>query len=791
MGTPDIDKLNSEMETLLQKQRELQDKIASITSEFDEYKTKILTNRGLIENVSKKNATEVNEIRTDLNEVKSKSLNNILDYTEFKKQQKTDNTQVNTEINRINASVTSLTNNSTDLTAKTNTINTKLTTLENKVYSGNDSKLINLEKAITSVRNSFETHVVDSSDSFKNLSNKCKIDIDKLNTRVDNIKTDFTSFQSTQNNNIQSLTNKIDLVDDKFNSVYTKPVIDGLMDLCYKKTGGEINGIVTFKNENCYLQSEISSNADAWRIKGFKTSDSTSYLEIATADDGNEGIVVRQYSHNNLGGYGVNGFNAVFREAWLLDQNGNASFPKTITANKFSGKLEVGGRVSDLSDTISVQAPAQDKNENTFYINNIYGANNLPTSNIFNGVGYSNLMTIRGQFISQLLLGSNGVETGNGKTHKNCSIYYRHMRDVYSKYSDWSRIAFSHEPIVGEQAIFREDNINFNNALYNGAYNISKVILNGTNNTPSGLYDWGIMTVAHSIDQRRNIKDVVQIYYPHGDQNIKSRHRVAFRVGHSDNVNLDYRFAEWQYLVTQGVLDEALEDVAAGLKRNKQYSVGMVVGYKHLPSWAKLECVQSGTTASTVNFSTQGIKQGDYIVDGTTKWIVDDVRDGTRIGSVTGSLYLPDGYVLANGATVNRANFPRLVNLANKYNLWTNNPSTDLGLFGRGDGNLTFVLPNWMNRMMQFTQGNIGRAIEAGLPNITGEVDYIASQIEKVVNKTGAFKGTHESTGTVWSGSMTVKTTAINIDASRSNAIYGKSETVQPPAIRVLPIIRY
>ena len=125
-----------------------------------------------------------------------------------------------------------------------------------------------------------------------------------------------------------------------------------------------------------------------------------------------------------------------------------------------------------MSNAIVITASDKDKYENTFYINNIYNASNSPRHNIFHNVDYGNLMTIRGQFISQVLFGSNGIGNqnyNNDITNRDCSIYYRHMRDVNSRYSDWSRFAFSHEPIVGDSAIFNSDNINFDTLINKGA----------------------------------------------------------------------------------------------------------------------------------------------------------------------------------------------------------------------------------------------------------------------------------------------------------------------------------
>ena len=56
------------------------------------------------------------------------------------------------------------------------------------------------------------------------------------------------------------------------------------------------------------------------------------YAEIATADDGNEPIYVRQYQV-----VGSDYFNTIVHQATLLDANGNTSFPGTVSAPNFAG----------------------------------------------------------------------------------------------------------------------------------------------------------------------------------------------------------------------------------------------------------------------------------------------------------------------------------------------------------------------------------------------------------------------------------------------------------------------
>lgn len=249
-----------------------------------------------------------------------------------------------------------------------------------------------------------------------------------------------------------------------------------------------------------------------------------------------------------------------------------------------------------------------------------------------------------------------------------------------------------------------------------------------------------------------------------------------------DNAN---KLQNW---TLQNILDEFLNVWHS----NKAYTVGDIAYHKNLPSWARLECVVGGTTGNNANVFSKNVKAGQYIQDGGVQWIIDDVRDGNRVGSVAGSLYLPDGYIKANGATVQRADYPRLVALADKHNLWTNDTANNLGMFGRGNGSSTFVLPNWIDRMMQFAaQG--GSTLAAGLPNITGQVGQGTDSMFNSAFCTGAFRGSAENSPAknAAGGYRPIDSGYAVLDASKSNPIYGRSNTVQPAAIRLIPIIKY
>ncbi len=106
--------------------------------------------------------------------------------------------------------------------------------------------------------------------------------------------------------------------------------------------------------------------------------------------------------------------------------------------------------------------------------------------------------------------------------------------------------------------------------------------------------------------------------------------------------------------------------------------------------------------------------------------------------------------------------------------------------YGVGNSSTTFNLPDLRNRVAWGVNSNIGKYINAGLPNITG---YACSPSETYYGDSyGAFyKESQSYRASV--GAHNYRVPGHFFDASRSNAIYGRSTTVQPPALTLLPCI--
>lgn len=147
----------------------------------------------------------------------------------------------------------------------------------------------------------------------------------------------------------------------------------------------------------------------------------------------------------------------------------------------------------------------------------------------------------------------------------------------------------------------------------------------------------------------------------------------------------------------------------------------------------------------------------------------------------------PDGYLVCNGANVSRTTYADLFAVIGTT-------------FGSGDGSTTFTLPNLIDK---FAQGSttVGTVKSAGLPNITGKIDASSSSsIEECFGETpksstvesGALSGIYKTQSqTADDGTYVSMLVGFTFDASKSNSIYGNSTTVQPPALTLLPCIRY
>ena len=163
------------------------------------------------------------------------------------------------------------------------------------------------------------------------------------------------------------------------------------------------------------------------------------------------------------------------------------------------------------------------------------------------------------------------------------------------------------------------------------------------------------------------------------------------------------------------------------------------------------------------------------------KWVLQNPAkgisplSGVPVGTVEyfASSVPPAGYLVANGAALGRETYPELFAAIGTT-------------FGGGDGTTSFNLPDLIDR---FAQGSTqpGRVVEAGVPNIFGNITNLMAG--SGWQSSGAITAEAKDSSTTYGGT-TSPALYLRVDASRFNPIYGASDTVQPPALTLLPCIK-
>lgn len=142
---------------------------------------------------------------------------------------------------------------------------------------------------------------------------------------------------------------------------------------------------------------------------------------------------------------------------------------------------------------------------------------------------------------------------------------------------------------------------------------------------------------------------------------------------------------------------------------------------------------------------------------------------------------LPDGYLLCDGSKVSRTTYKKLFDVIGTT-------------YGAGDGKTTFTLPNLIDRFLEGSSA-AGSYRESGLPNIEAFYD------DNIGYANADKAGWH---GAVYLGNLAdsnITTDRVSdgleychtwkFDASKSNPVYGKSNTVQPAALSCKFCIKY
>ena len=211
------------------------------------------------------------------------------------------------------------------------------------------------------------------------------------------------------------------------------------------------------------------------------------------------------------------------------------------------------------------------------------------------------------------------------------------------------------------------------------------------------------------------------------------------------------------------------------LQRNETYSVGDIAYSPSLPSWAYLECITAGTTGDKEpDFSSVSSTRGAIadMADGNVHWSVRNTRCRYEVGDIIAKTTTPKSYeylLPCDGSAFDKTKYPMLANI------FTDGKTPTLN-----DG--------------RFLEGSTsaGTSKNAGLPNITGDFRRVYTYGDQV-GGSGAFSTQLRDTGSGPNsqGAGPYTSVSYDFDASKSNNIYGASNTVQPKSYTVVYYVCY
>lgn len=115
------------------------------------------------------------------------------------------------------------------------------------------------------------------------------------------------------------------------------------------KSGDTMTGTLRFINNLGIVLYGMMADNDFWRVLAGNNGSNEGYLEIATADDGTEPILFRQYTGE---------FQHIVRTLELLNRDGNSVFPGQVWASEFHGKAD-SARQADNASSLEGHSLAQ------------------------------------------------------------------------------------------------------------------------------------------------------------------------------------------------------------------------------------------------------------------------------------------------------------------------------------------------------------------------------------------------------------------------------------------------
>lgn len=219
---------------------------------------------------------------------------------------------------------------------------------------------------------------------------------------------------------------------------------------------------------------------------------------------------------------------------------------------------------------------------------------------------------------------------------------------------------------------------------------------------------------------------------------------------------------------------ESNTDASAGVTVDKETKEA--VFHFEIPKGANGEKAVQFTPSITENGELAWENDGDLPNPPTTpiQTLISTAPLGTVL-SFAGSK-APNGYLLCDGKSYAVADYEDLYAvIGNTY----------------GGDSTNFNVPNLIDKFIQGSNTS-GTEKEAGLPNITGKLVSLnagTSNFKDTKFVNGAFSANTKWNAINGDGNMD-SYGEVSFDASRSNAIYGNSDTVQPPALTMVYIIK-
>ena len=240
------------------------------------------------------------------------------------------------------------------------------------------------------------------------------------------------------------------------------------------------------------------------------------------------------------------------------------------------------------------------------------------------------------------------------------------------------------------------------------------------------------------------------------------------------------------------------------LERNKKYAVGDIAYTTQLPAGYYLECVTAGTTGNTE--PTISV-ESENVNDGTVKWGVKNIQDASKLGLPVGfeaftiNPNLQAGWLPLLGGEYSRTAYADLwawVQTQQGYlieeSAWQAKATANGGnvpFYSKGNGSTTFRVPAlkcWVRGAGSISE--VGGYLAAGLPNLTGttkaaygknnqttNVGALQTDIYTIGSANGSQDGGNGADG------EPIQSAILTFNASKSNSIYGSSDTVQPKSI--------